>query len=339
MFPRAWLPALACFLCAACLAVHQPQTISQPEDLLARGETALRQGRYAEAKALFEEAEKTPGVNVAEVNAGLGITELQLGHYEAARAREGKVLGLVSKPREMAEAHDLIGTAWLRESFATPAALKTEKLREAEQEFRQAVALDPLFDSAFFHLGTVLSQEGRAADAAAAFKESIEAASKNPESEANLPLRRQARAPLFAATDSAGRTVSLEGLRGRFVLLDFWATWCPPCIRALPIIRQLVVFFPPERFTIISEDEDFDNRGTWSRFIEQQDMSWNQIWDENSSLYYSFGEFGFAARPQMVIPKYVLIDPEGFVLHVYSGTDRVGVMAGEIVRTVNGQRP
>jgi len=339
MFPRAWHLVLACFLCAAFPAAQQPQTISRPEDLLARGETALRQGRYAEAKALFEEAEKTPGVNVAEVNAGLGITELQLGHYEAARRREARVLSLVSKPREMAEAHDLTGTAWLRESFGTPAELKAEKLKKAEQEFRQSVALDPLFDSAFFHLGTVLSQEGRATDAAAAFKESIEAASKNPESEANLPLRRQGRAPLFGVTDSAGRTVSLEGLRGRFVLLDFWATWCPPCIRALPIMRQLAVFFPPERFTVISVDEDFDNRGAWSRFIEGQNMSWNQIWDENSNIYYRLGEFGFASRPQMVIPKYVLIDPEGFVLHVYSGTDRVGVIAGEIVRTVNGRSP
>lgn len=288
-----------------------------------------------EAKTCFEQAERLPGADAAAVSVGLAIAELQQGNYEAARQREAKVLELVSAPRERAQAHDVIGTAWLRESFGARAEARAERLQHAEKEFREAVALDPMFDSAYFNLGTVLSDEGRAAEAAAAFKDSIEAAARNPGSDAELPLRRQGPAPLFTATDNTGRTVWAESLRGRFVLLDFWATWCPPCIRALPIMRQLATFFPPSEFVLISIDEDSESQATWTKFIAQQNMDWTQIWDQKSNIYYAFHDFGTSARPQMVLPRYVLIDPDGFVLHVYTGTDRIGKMAGEIVRTVN----
>lgn len=305
---------------------------------MARCEAVLRQGRYVEAKTCFEQAEKLPGADAAAVSAGLAIAELQLGNYEAARQRETKVLEFVSAPRERAQAHDVIGTAWLRESFEASADARTECLRDAEKGFREAVTLDPLLDSAYFNLGTVLSDEGRAAEAAAAFKHSIEAAARNPESDAELPLRRQGPAPLFTAADSTGHTVSVESLRGRFVLLDFWATWCPPCIRALPVMRQLAMFFPSGEFALISIDEDSESQATWNKFVAQRNMDWTQIWDQNSNIYYAFHDFGTAERPDMVVPRYVLIDPDGFVLHVYTGTDRIGKMAGEIVRTVNAAR-
>ncbi|HUJ32889.1 MAG TPA: redoxin family protein [Candidatus Acidoferrum sp.] len=326
---------LAFFLLCLAFGAGRPQEQATTADqYITQGEAALRQNRYAEAKAYFEQAEKLPGANVAEVDAGLAMADLELGQYEAARQRERKVLELVSHPHERAEAHNLIGTAWLRESGDGPS--DADKLRAAEQEFRQAVAIDPFFDYAYFNLGTALSQLGQDAGAAAAFKSSVEAAGKNPASAVDLPFRPQAGAPAFTATDSHGATVSLAAQRGRFVLLDFWATWCGPCIHALPIVRQLATYFPPDQFTLISVDEDYDNRDAWRSFISQQKMSWTQIWDENSDIYHSFG---LAPRPQMIIPRYVFLDPDGSVLHVYTGTDRVGIMAGQIVRTVAAARP
>ncbi len=299
-----------------------------------RGEAALRQGRYAEAQAYFEEAEKLPGANAAEVNAGIGMSELQLGHYEAARQREARVLELVSKAHERAEAHNLIGTAWLRESAEAAAQqglADKEKVAAAVKEFQQAVEIDPVFDSAWFNLGSALSGEGLETEAAAAFRNSVEAAGKNPASGVNLPLTRQGRTPEFAASDRGGRRITLGSLRGRFVLLDYWATWCAPCIHALPIIRQLASYFPADRFVLVSMDEDEDQE-VWRRFISEQKMEWAQVWDRDGDVYHSFG---FATRPEMVIPRYVFLDRDGFILRVYGGTDRVGLMAGEIVRTVN----
>jgi len=332
---RASRLALALLLCATlALAQTQPPTPPQgsPDRFISEGEIALRQDRYAEAKGFFERAEKLAGADIAEVNAGIAMADLELGQYQASRERETKVLQLVSAPHERAEAHNLIGTAWLRESSEGPP--DAAKLRAAEQEFRQAVAFDPVFDSAYFNLGTALSQLGLDADAA--FKDSVDAASKNPASAVGLPFQRQGTAPLFTASDREGKTIPLRAQQGRFVLLDFWATWCGPCIHALPIVRQLATYFSPDDFVLLSIDEDYDNRGAWESFVSERTMTWAQIWDANSDVYYSFG---FAPRPQMVIPRYVLVDPQGFVLHVYTGTDRIGVMAGQIVRTVYASRP
>src|SRR5512143_3421853 len=70
---------------------------------LQTGEIALKQGRFAEAKQHFEAAERLGLAASAAVNAGIAIAELQMGHYEAARAREATVLKLVTTDHERAE--------------------------------------------------------------------------------------------------------------------------------------------------------------------------------------------------------------------------------------------
>ena len=293
------------------------------------GEAAIRQGRFGEAKRHFEQAESLGGPPSAEINAGIAVAELQTDHYEAARQREAKVLELVSTDHERAEAHNLIGTAWLRESAQGSA--NVDKLRAAEDSFQRAVKLDPVFDTAYFNLGNALLRQNREEEGMAAFKSFIEAAAKNPAYGRDLPLTPQARAPVFAITDSEGRVVSSASLRGRFVLLDYWATWCGPCIRALPAMRQLARYFPPSQFTVISVNEDSPNPEVWRKFIAQQKMDWIQVWDKNADLYHNFG---LAPRPDLSIPRYVLLDRDGFVLRVYDGIDRLGLIAGQIVKTV-----
>jgi tetratricopeptide (TPR) repeat protein len=320
-------------LCLPFQFARQPQDETAGQYIV-RGEEALRQNRYSEAKALFERAEKLPGANVAEVDAGIAMADLQLGQYEASRAREEKVLKVVSNPHERAEAHNLIGTAWLREAGQGQGSPDARKLRAAQSEFQQAAVLDPAFDSAFFNLGTALAQQGLEREAAEAFRQSIAAAVRNPASAAGLPLRQRNLAPAFAARDSAGETISLASQRGRYVLLDFWATWCAPCIHALPVIRQLADYFAPDRFTLLSVDEDYDHPDLWRAFISREKMSWTQIWDRGSNIYYGFG---YAPRPELIIPRYVFIDPQGYVLRVYGGTDRIGLMAGQIARTVSAR--
>ena len=324
------LPVLFASLLPVARATAQSQSPANSFDrYMGLGEAALRQGSYAEAKTYFEQAEHLPGADAAQVNAGMALAELQLGHFDAARQRETKVLELASNARERAEAHSLIGTAWLRESYDAPR--DVEKLRAAEKEFQQAVALDPVFDHAYFDLGTALSQEGRDADAASAYKKSIEAAGKNPASAVGLPLARERLAPEFTTAATNGQQISAASLRGRFVLMDYWATWCAPCIHALPLIRQLATYFPPDQFVVISIDEDSD-QAPWSTFISQQKMDWIQVWDKHSDIYHAFG---LSTGPDLSIPRYVFLDPDGFILHIYHGTDHLGVMAGQIARTVS----
>ena len=205
-------------------------------------------------------------------------------------------------------------------------------LKSAEESFQQAAKLDPLFETAYFNLGNALLRQKRDDDAAVAFKNFIAAAEKNPAYGENLPTTPQSPAPAFKVTDSEGRIFSSDSLRGRFVLLDFWATWCAPCMRALPAMRQLAHYFPPSQFTLVSVSENGGDQQVWKKFITLHKMDWTQLWDNNLELYY---KFGLAPHPDINIPRYVLIDSNGFVRRVYSGTDHpFRFVIGQITKIV-----
>ncbi len=321
----------------ACLLILFPCAVAQSREDQhdsAEGEirTAtilLQQANYGEAKAHFERAQTLQGKATAETSAGISLAELQLGHFEASRQMATMELQLVSNQHPRAQANYVIGTAWLREAGDSTA--DKDKLQAAEKSFREAVRLDPLYDSAYFNLGYALLRQNKQQESDAAFRDFINAAGENPESGKDLSLTPKTRAAQFSVTDSAGHPLSLESIRGRFALFDFWATWCPPCIRALPAMRQLSQFFPENQFLLISVNEDVDDQQLWRRFSRTHQMDWTQVWDENSSLYHAFG---LAPQSKLSLPRYVLVDGDGFVRQVYSGTDQLGLLVGQVVRTV-----
>src|SRR5208283_3790264 len=107
------------------------------------GVLALQQGQYPEAAQHFRQAEKLAGTASAEINAGIAIAELQLGHFDIVRERESRVLQTVSGDHRRAEA----GMSWLRESAQTTKS--AGMLHSAEDSFRRALQFDPWFDSAY----------------------------------------------------------------------------------------------------------------------------------------------------------------------------------------------
>ena len=296
------------------------------------GTSLLQQGNYPEAKVHFERAKTLQGKPTAETNAGIGLAELQMGHLEAARQMFTLELQFVTNDHARAQAHYMIGSAWLRET-ANGAADK-EKLQAAEESFREAVKFDPLYDLAYFNLAYALLGQDRQKESDAAFRDFINAAAANPESARDLPVTPKSHVPQFTVTDSTGHAVSSDSLRGRFVLLDFWATWCPPCIRALPAVRQLSRFFPEDQFLLISINED-ENQDEWRRFSRTHEMNWTQVWDQNSNLYDAFRLAPSGSK--LSLPRYILLDQHGFVRRVYSGTDQLGLLMGQVVRTVRSE--
>lgn len=133
--------------------------------------------------------------------------------------------------------------------------------------------------------------------------------------------------PTFTATvgstvpNMAGRRLdgtedSLSAYRGRVVLLDFWATWCKPCVDALPELRALAAELPAERFTLLAISVDFD-RETVLRFMENEPMPWVN-WHAGLGGGWGIRRF----------PTYVLIDEHGLVL------DRTNDLTGSLVSTL-----
>ena len=119
--------------------------------------------------------------------------------------------------------------------------------------------------------------------------------------------------PDVALTRLDGVEERLYDYRGRIVLLDFWATWCGPCIGALPKIRELVARLPADRFALvgISVDEEL---GTVTRFVEDEPMPWTN---------WHAGEGSELARLLRIrsLPTYVLADENGKILTRTGGAD------------------
>ena len=103
----------------------------------------------------------------------------------------------------------------------------------------------------------------------------------------------------------------LSDYRGRVVLLDFWATWCRPCVAALPKLRELAANLPADRFAIVAISVD-EERATVTRFIEDEPMPWtNWHAGEGSEIAWLLQIEEF--------PTYVLVDEHGKILTRFNG--------------------
>ena len=93
-----------------------------------------------------------------------------------------------------------------------------------------------------------------------------------------LELARARMAPPFALTTIDGRRISMDGLVGKVVLIDFWATWCGPCREALPHLRDVAQKFQGQPFVVLSVSLDSDD-AKWKEFVSKNGMTWLQYRD------------------------------------------------------------
>lgn len=115
-------------------------------------------------------------------------------------------------------------------------------------------------------------------------------------------------APTFTLKDPEGNPVSLESLRGQYVLLDFWASWCRPCRESMPHVKELYEAYHGKGLEIlgISTDSDLDD---WKQALAEEDAPWMHVIDEPTGKQENSrvaGVYGVHA-----VPTLFLIDPEG----------------------------
>jgi len=92
--------------------------------------------------------------------------------------------------------------------------------------------------------------------------------------------------PDFSATDLDGKPISLQQYRGKVVLLDFWAVWCPPCIVEMPNVKRVYNSYKDQGFDVIGVSLDTDETRL-RNYLKENDISWRQIFSGqrwNSSL-------------------------------------------------------
>jgi thiol-disulfide isomerase/thioredoxin len=88
----------------------------------------------------------------------------------------------------------------------------------------------------------------------------------------------QAAVDRFNAADINGQRVAVQDLRGRVVLLDFWATWCAPCLAEIPTIREVQRRFG-DRVAIVGVSVDVQDRASFIRWLRRQEIDWPQVFD------------------------------------------------------------
>jgi thiol-disulfide isomerase/thioredoxin len=115
-----------------------------------------------------------------------------------------------------------------------------------------------------------------------------------------------------AGADHSGGEATLNELRGKVVLVDFWATWCGPCRAALPKVKEMEAVYGGGDFEVVSVNED-DDEGTWKAFVASHQMNWTQRFDRDSSLVNTYHV--------RALPTYVLLGRDGQELQRYEGED------------------
>jgi peroxiredoxin len=115
-------------------------------------------------------------------------------------------------------------------------------------------------------------------------------------------------APEITMADTSGKAFSLSMLRGKYVLVDFWASWCGPCREENPNVVNAYQEFKNKNFTVLGVSLD-KQKAEWTKAIEEDHLTWYHISDLkywNSAAVAPYGIEG--------IPYNVLLDPQGKII-------------------------
>jgi peroxiredoxin len=114
-------------------------------------------------------------------------------------------------------------------------------------------------------------------------------------------------APEIKLPDPAGQALSLRAMKGRVVLVDFWASWCGPCRKNNPNLVALYSKYKDQGFEILGVSID-KTKTDWTRAIEKDGLTWVQVLDPGGWDAQSTVDYGVEA-----IPASFLIDKSGVI--------------------------
>jgi cytochrome c biogenesis protein CcmG/thiol:disulfide interchange protein DsbE len=116
--------------------------------------------------------------------------------------------------------------------------------------------------------------------------------------------------PSFVLPDLKGRPFSSRDLRKHYVLLDFWATWCPPCRQSIPELIRLSADYQRRGLKVVGINLD-ESKSDVPPFIRQFKIPYPVLLGGDSSIMDRFGVRG--------LPSFYLLDPDGKIIRTWVG--------------------
>lgn len=168
---------------------------------------------------------------------------------------------------------------------------------------------------AAFMIGSFFSPAQAGEGAALPPEKALTEAAASPQSEEDLDaeygktlLKAGSAAPEIALMDIKGRPFSLKALRGKYVVLDFWASWCPDCRREIPDVLRLYKKYAPKGVVFVGVSFD-DKEESWRKAVKEYGLDYSHVSElcrmKDSTIAKAYGI--------KWIPSMYLIGPDGKV--------------------------
>jgi thiol-disulfide isomerase/thioredoxin len=283
-------------------------------------------GKYEQGKQLsaamdsYHTALKASGGHCLPCLDALARVQMNMELYKDSAGTAAQLAAQSPDTKAKAEAEFREGLAWFRLYFAQTegegAIDKDPKhaansLKQAEAALKQGETDDPGDEVVRMLHGHVLAEMKHDEEASREFTACAVASGTSPEECAraqrfakDVSLARGEPVPAFEAKTMDGKTVSLDSLAGKVVLVDFWATWCTYCKRDSDYIQSMLDSFDDGRFVLLEVNVD-ESEAAWKHYVEDERLHGVQTRDDSKELRSLFHVSGY--------PTYVIFDGDGIV--------------------------
>lgn len=136
-------------------------------------------------------------------------------------------------------------------------------------------------------------------------------------------------APDFTLLKRDSSSLSLSSTRGKYTMIDFWASWCSPCRNAIPRWKEVYQKYHDKGFEIISVADDH-RRGDWIKAMDEEKIPWAQVIDEFPGK--NMPAMTLGVYMVQYIPFYVLVDREGRIVLYTNDEEQIDRKLAELLR-------
>ena len=305
------------------------ETQDEAGQALNNARALARKGQGEEA---IKEAKKAAALRkdqCAECFQFIAQTYFQMEKFKDSAASFRQAIAL--KPANEAELCNGLGVALFLQK-------DKRSLEEAVAAFKRSIELSSgKVVKAYYNLGHAYIKLDKQAEGVEALKAYLAAdpTARNAEEVraiiANPRLAGEQFAPVFAVKATTGDELSLDKLKGKVVLLDFWASWCVPCRVEMPEVKNIWKKYKGDQFIIIGVNLDSNDKA-FTAYVKREEITWPQYYD-------GLGWNNALSRLYQVraIPHTVLIDHRGIVRAVGLRGNQLSSKIGEMLKGLQKQ--